>query len=298
MYSSKIISVGTHDGIFHLDELVAIALISILYNGNISVVRTRDLRVLKLCDIVVDVGGGPYDHHMPGGNGKRASGTPYASAGLVWQAFGEQILNSLGCLASIVEACKARVDSTLIEDLDKIDNGIKANSPFEYIYFFLPNWENEKSADLCFMDALHTTTSILKKALIKAIYEENDNATLRIGIAISGVGNIMDIPSQLIKWQPIVLEHNLKSPNKIDFVLFPYPTGGYAAQCVPPSKEDFFGQRIPFPKEWAGQTEKLSEISGVRGATFCHNSCFFIRGETRNAVIELCKIATKRHNQK
>ena len=104
----------------------------------------------------------------------------------------------------------------------------------------------------------------------------------------------MDIPSQFIKWHSVVLEHNAESPSKVDFVIFPYPTGVYAAQWVPPSKEDFFSQRIPFPKEWAGQTEKLPEISGVRGATFCHNACFFVRGETRDAVIELCKIATSK----
>ena len=295
MYSSKKISVGTHNGIFHLDELVAVALISILHGGNISVVRTRDTKVLRNCDIVVDVGGGIYDHHMPGGNGKRESGTPYASAGLIWQALGDQILTSLGCPKSNIDTCKARVDKELIEDLDKIDNGIKAKSPFEYISFFLPDWEDEKSADFCFMEALNTTTSIFKRALIKVVREENDNVNLRIALAISGIGNIMDIPSQFIKWHSVVLEHNAESPSKVDFVVFPYPTGGYAAQCVPPSKEDFFSQRIPFPKEWAGQTENLPKLSGVKGATFCHNACFFVRGETREAVIELCKIATKQH---
>lgn len=295
MYSSKKISVGTHNGIFHLDELVAVALISILHGGNVSVIRTRDLNTLKLCDIVVDVGGGPYDHHMPGGNGKRESGTPYASAGLVWQAFGEQILKSLGCPKGNIDTCKERVDTNIIEDLDKIDNGIKAKSPFEYINFFLPDWEDEKSADFCFMEALTVTIHILKKAIFKIIHEENDNVNLRIALAISGVGNVMDIPSQFIKWHSVVLEHNAESPSKIDFVIFPYPTGGYAAQCVPPSKEDFFSQRIPFPKAWAGQTENLPKISGVKGATFCHNACFFVRGETREAVIELCKIATKQH---
>lgn len=295
MYSSKKISVGTHNGIFHYDELISIALISILHAGKVTVVRTRDPNVLKACDIVVDVGGGIFDHHMPGGNEKRESGTPYASSGLVWQAFGDEILKSLGCPKSNVDTCKARVDKELIEDLDKIDNGIKAKSPFEYISFFLPDWEDEKSADFCFMEALSTTTSILKRALIKVVREENDNVNLRIALAISGIGNIMDIPSQFIKWHSVVLEHNAESPSKVDFVVFPYPTGGYAAQCVPPSKEDFFSQRISFPKEWAGQTENLPKLSGVKGATFCHNACFFVRGETREAVIELCKIATKQH---
>ena len=151
MYNSKNILIGTHNGIFHYDELIAVALISILHGGNISVIRTREPSTLKFCDIVVDVGGGIYDHHMPGGNGKRESGTPYASAGLVWQAFGDQILKSLGCPKAHLNTCKMRVDKELIEDLDKIDNGIKANSPFEYISYFLPDWDDDKSSDFCFM---------------------------------------------------------------------------------------------------------------------------------------------------
>lgn len=292
MYSSKKISVGTHNGIFHYDEVIAVALISILHGGNITVVRTRNLNTLNLCDIVVDVGGGIFDHHMPGGNGKRESGTPYASAGLVWQAYGNQILNSIGCPKAHIETCHARVDKELIENLDKIDNGIKANSPFEFISYFLPIWDDANSSDFCFMEALTAATTVLKKAIFKIIREENDNLNLRIALAVSGSGNIMDIPSQFIKWQPIILEHNATSSCKIDFVVFPHPSGGYAAQCVPPSKDDFFNQRIPFPKSWAGQTDKLAKLSGVKGATFCHNARFFVRGETRDAVVELCKIAT------
>lgn len=292
MYSSKQISVGTHNGIFHYDEVVAIALISILHNGNISVVRSRNPNALKLCDIVVDVGGGIFDHHMPGGNGCRDSGTSYASAGLIWQAYGPQILSTLGCSKSHIATCHSRVDKELIEDLDKIDNGMSARSPFEFISYFLPNWDEAKSSDLCFIEALTTVTPILKKAIFKIIREENDNINLRIALAISGSGNIMDIPSQFIKWQPVILEHNATSSSKIDFVIFPYPAGGYAAQCVPPSASEPFKQRIPFPKAWAGQTEKLPKISKVKGATFCHNACFFVRGKTHEDVVELCKIAT------
>ena len=292
MYSSKKISVGTHNGIFHYDELISIALISILHAGKVTVVRTRDPNVLKACDIVVDVGGGIFDHHMPGGNGKRESGTPYASSGLVWQAFGDEILKSLGCTKDYIALCKERVDMEIIEDLDKIDNGIKARSPFEYIAYFLPNWDEATSTDFCFMDALHTTASILRKAILKIIREEKDNTTLRIALAVSGIENIMEIPSQFMKWQNVVIEHNNTSPSKVDFVIFHYPAGDYAAQCVPPSLEETFNQRISFPKEWADQTEKLPEISGVKDATFCHNACFFARAKTREGVIELCKLAT------
>ncbi len=292
MYNSSTVSIGTHNGIFHYDELVSVALLSILHHGKITLVRSRDPKLLNLCDIVVDVGGGKFDHHMPGGNGMRESGTPYASAGLVWIEFGEEILKNFACSKDHILTCKERVDKELIEDLDKIDNGIKAHSPFEYISYFLPNWDEPNSSDLCFLEALRHTCIILKKAIAKIVREEKDKVTLRIALAVSGTENIMEIPSQFIKWHDVVFEHNDTSPSKVDFVVFPYPAGGYAAQCVPPCKDEPFKQRIAFPKEWAGQTENLPAISGVPTATFCHNACFFVRASSRAGVIELCKLAT------
>ena len=88
---------------------------------------------------------------------------------------------------------------------------------------------------------------------------------------------------------------NLKhaSENKIAFVIFPYPAGGWAAQCVPPSLEEKFGQIVSFPKNWAGQTNDLAKISGVDDATFCHNRCFFVRAQSKYGVIKLCNLAMK-----
>ena len=78
--------VVTHDGIFHADEVFAVALLSMLYN--INVVRTRSKAELTLAVAspivwVVDVGGvyDPktlcFDHHQ--------DGSLPSAAGLVWQ---------------------------------------------------------------------------------------------------------------------------------------------------------------------------------------------------------------------
>lgn len=78
--------VVTHDGIFHADEVFAVALLSMLYN--ITVVRTRSKAELTLAVAspivwVVDVGGvyDPktlcFDHHQ--------DGSLPSAAGLVWQ---------------------------------------------------------------------------------------------------------------------------------------------------------------------------------------------------------------------
>jgi len=64
-------TIGTHDGIFHCDEVLACAMLKHLPNyANSTVIRTRDESILEQCDIVVDVGGvynhdkKRYDHHQ------------------------------------------------------------------------------------------------------------------------------------------------------------------------------------------------------------------------------------------
>ena len=76
--------------------------------------------------------------------------------------------------------------------------------------------------------------------------------------------------------------------------MFPYPAGGYALQCVPPSKENIFSQRIPLPEDWAGQTTRLPEISGFSSAIFCHNGRFFARALEYNDIIKMCQVATEK----
>lgn len=63
--------IGTHDGIFHCDEVLACFMLQQLpHYANASVTRTRDDKVLAQCDIVVDVGAvfdsekHRFDHHQ------------------------------------------------------------------------------------------------------------------------------------------------------------------------------------------------------------------------------------------
>ncbi len=63
--------IGTHDGKFHCDEVLACSLLKMLPEySDAKIVRTRNSEKLDGCDIVVDVGGvydpsrHRYDHHQ------------------------------------------------------------------------------------------------------------------------------------------------------------------------------------------------------------------------------------------
>ena len=121
---------------------------------------------------------------------------------------------------------------------------------------------------------------LLRKQLLKLISDEVAEPFIQFRLEHGDYlkSGILELPSQLIPWVETLIEKNdtnlAKTP--INFVIFPYPIGGWAAQCVPPSKDNEYGQRIPFPAEWAGKTTELPRVSGVRDALFCHNGRFLL----------------------
>ena len=226
-------------------------------------------------------------------------GPAYASAGLIWKEYGQEIIYDLADIAKFpldpeqVTNIFAIIDEMYIQPVDAIDNGIIGDfTMFDYINAYLPNWKNTTEDDFneAFAEAVTTTTSILRKLITKAIEEEYSFCWLLRALHAND-SKIFEIPAQTFPWQNTVIEYNAFHHNEVDFVIFPYPAGGWAAQCVPPSKDKTFEQRIPFPKEWAGQTENLHQISGILGATFCHNNRFFVRARTKEAIMLMCKKA-------
>ena len=62
--------IGTHNGIFHSDEIVACGILKNLFKDvkEVEIIRSRDIKLLnEKCNILVDIGGGKFDHHQIGG---------------------------------------------------------------------------------------------------------------------------------------------------------------------------------------------------------------------------------------
>ena len=73
--------IATHSGMFHADEVTAVALLAEFYYDEYAydVIRTRDAEEINDADIVVDVGGvldsvnRRFDHHQVSYTGSRSS---------------------------------------------------------------------------------------------------------------------------------------------------------------------------------------------------------------------------------
>lgn len=290
---------GTHNGIFHCDEVVGIATLEIAHiNTDAYVVRTRNLDELNKLDIVIDIGGGMFDHHMAGFNVCRPTGEKYASAGLVWRDFAEEAIKNVMTEADIsinddeIKAIKEQIDREVIIPVDMEDNGEKIIShTFSFIPKFLPSWLESPNYDDAFSRVEAIVFDILKEIIKDKVVQVATKKELQKRYDCINDG-ILEIPAQTMPWLEDVVSYNESHDYKVKFMIFPYPAGGWAAQGVPPSIEKKFEQLVSFPKEWAGGNEKtLPEISGIKDATFCHNGCFFARAKTKDSILEMCRIA-------
>ena len=293
----------THNGSFHADDLFATATLSILNNGNIKIIRTRDPEIIKTGDYVYDVGGENnsslnfFDHHQKGGAGVRDNGIPYSSFGLVWKAYGEQLCGS--------KEVADRIDQKIVQPIDANDNGIDISRPlFKDIHsysvypIFLsesPTWkEDNKDIDKIFNKQVGKAIILLKreikianddlegeKIIIEAYKKSEDKRIVSVDI---------NLPRYLIQG---VLS---RFPEPL-YIIYPSFRSsivvGWKTEAIKKYPETMESRKL-FPENWRGLMEssgKLKEVTGVPDAQFCHQSGFFLTVGSKEGAIKLAEKA-------
>ncbi|VDM34403.1 unnamed protein product [Hydatigera taeniaeformis] len=142
---------GTHNGVFHCDELLALAMLRQLPEyHNAQLIRSRDPDVLRDCDVVFDVGAEydpdrhRYDHHQSSFNKTIQDFYPnlkpavkLSSAGLIYAHFGTRVISSILELKStdseVVKAIYPFLYCSFVSEVDALDNGVSmAPVPLTY----------------------------------------------------------------------------------------------------------------------------------------------------------------------
>ena len=133
--------IGTHNGAFHVDEILACAMLKKLPEyADAEIIRTRDPKILDECDVVVDVGGvfdpktHRYDHHQKSFTHSMSTLIPespfvtkLSSAGLVYVHFGKKLIAQIIEKPEsdpLVETIFVKVYKKFMEEIDANDNGI------------------------------------------------------------------------------------------------------------------------------------------------------------------------------
>ncbi len=291
IFSKKEVIV-THNGVFHADDIFSCAILSVLHDGNITIVRTRDPEKIASADYVVDVGGEHdqdrrrFDHHQKGGAGLRENGIPYASCGLVWKAYGDEICGN--------KELARKIDQMLIQPIDAEDNGMEiitrthGVSPYTIQYFLYtsrPTWKETENFDEVFPQLVKQ----MKELLLREIKIASDilDAKEIVEKTYDGSADKRVIVFDVICPASDILETH---PEPL-YIVRPRLDGNWGIKAV--RKYDHgFENRKDLPLSWAGlRDEELQKITGVSDAIFCHNGRFMAVAKTKDGALKLAQLA-------
>ncbi len=291
----KKIQVTTHDGIFHADEVFALAVLRLFFaqtGKEMEITRTRDLDKIAMSDWAVDVGGEHkatkkrFDHHQKGKAGIRKNGVPYASFGLVWKAYGKKITSN----KEVWEA----IDKKLVTPIDAMDNGVSLSTSrilgvsdytCSQVISALGRSHDESEAHLAFEKAIEFATLILKGEIKKVEAKIEGELLVTQEIIRQNEPQVL-VLEKYAKWNDAV-----DKCKNVKLVIFPDgSTTKWCIQAAHDNDEDFGVDRISFPSEWRGLTNSDLDIaSGIQDTVFCHAGGFFAVVKTKEGAVEMAE---------
>ena len=283
------ITVVTHNGNFHADDVFSIAVLKHVL-PTFKLVRTRDKALIESADFVIDVGGeydpetNHFDHHQRGGAGERENGIPFSSFGLVWKKYGLALCDDNQAVAD-------RVDSGLVSTIDAIDCGhvegvSKGISLSQTISMFNPTWEEESNFDICFDEAVEFAARMLIRFIASAHGSVNAKAIVAKAIENAEDARVI-VLEKYTPWKKTV--HILSSDAL--YMVYPSHSGQWILQTVP-VEPGSFEDRKPLPKAWSGLSDQaFVDETGIDDAVFCHNGLFIAGTKSFESTMKLATMA-------
>lgn len=319
------VRIATHSGSFHADDVFGVAVLAALHPGH-EIVRTRDPQVLAGADFQVDVGGewdaarGRFDHHQRGFDGTRTRATQdgatepaegYASAGLVWQAWGaayvRQVAQRMGqdLPDAAVDGITQDVDASLVRYLDLVDTGARLVAPGVFglssqVALLNSNWIEEQGLDGAaraqlqldrFQEAVALVQRLLERQVMRRIGQELAADKVRGGQRLLD-GRVLYLPEGGMPWTSVVVQ---EMP---DVLLVLYAEADEAGERfvlrTVPVASDSFVSRLDLPAAWAGLREQqLADATGVPDALFCHTNLFIAVARSFDGALRLADLALR-----
>ncbi|KAJ7998833.1 hypothetical protein DPEC_G00209070, partial [Dallia pectoralis] len=320
--SAKII--GTHNGTFHCDEVLACFFLRQLPEyKDAEIIRTRDPEELAKCDIVVDVGGEfdpkkhRYDHHQRTFSEtfhtlcpEKRWVTKLSSAGLIYLHFGRSVLAQITSLKEDdrhLEVLYDKLYENLVEEVDAVDNGISqydgepryavSTTLSARVGHLNPQW-NSKSQDT--QEGFHKAMALVGAEFLDRVdFYNNSWLPARSGVEeavkmrhqVDPSGEVIMFSQGGCPWKEHLfsLETELNVEPSIKFVLYPDQNGQWRVQCVPAGLHTF-NNRLSLLEEWRGvRDDALSELSGIPCCIFVHAGGFIGGNKTKEGALEMAR---------
>ncbi len=299
----------THGGKFHCDEVFAYAVLCLALGlrspgQDHAFIRTRDPGPIASGTIVWDVGlaydaaGNRFDHHQRGAP-QRPDGTPFSSAGLIWQVYGERAVAALLGTAALAGGIAAELDRTLVRRIDELDNGVSGSGPVQddplglasLIGEFNPAWDGADATgptagDEAFQNAAAFARGVLCRR-VETLRARHAAEAMVLSAHRAGDDPRLLVLDRGMPWRGAVFEHGLP----VLFAVSPASNGNWMVDTMPPEPGSF-AQRLPLPEAWGGlQDAELATASGVADAVFVHLRRFVGAARSRDGAVAMARKA-------
>ncbi len=279
------VTLVTHSGRFHADEIFAIAMIQMI--KSVEIIRSRDPEIIDQADIVLDVGADynpdtlRFDHHQNSFTKTRADGTPFATAGLVWEHFGTEILTQKGLKGNDeIQFAQQWVDQKIIHDIDAVDNGLFTEDPRPSVSMIIgmmnaSSTEDDDAQKKAFDQAIEFTSTILNN-FIKAAIKEAENIVELEACAKTVQDGL------LILDKPLPFKDFLTRKPHIKRVVYPRNDEQFGVYCN--------GKENHLPERFRGlRSDELNAITGLDDTVFCHKTGFMCVTKSQNSALIIAK---------
>ena len=210
---SDYLSVATHSGAFHADEVTAIALLKVfmapVMDYRVVVLRTRYMKKINEAHCALDVGGvyDPeemrFDHHQASYRGI------LSSAGMVLQWLNS---GNGGHREFIDEHLQKRLAKVFIDEVDAVDNGLaEKRSGTSYsgiISSFNSGEQYGEVQDNAFHDAVCFAIKYIENIRDKYLRDQHDYEIMKdVMDARAHTNEILELPEHA-NWEPLVYKFN------------------------------------------------------------------------------------------
>lgn len=286
------IVVCVHNGVFHADDVICVALLQLKYGtNNVTVIRSRKQEDWDKADFVLDVGNTNridaehnkvwFDHHEKESEKKaHANGVYYAACG--------KLAEHLGFPASLFDRALYAVEA---QDNGQKDLSLQFPNPFSFISTFNVEWDKNlygSEQDLQFNLATDMARTVLQN-ILNSISLEHFASTLVANALTESKGSaIVELDRYVGGWQKYICQHNLLTPDDQKLVVV-FPSGkNWNVQVVPKSETSFESwAKLPF----AGlRGADLDKASGIAGGVFVHPAGFLGSWATKEAALAIAQL--------
>lgn len=319
--TNPVTTIATHSGSFHADDVFGVGVLMGVFPSH-TLVRTRKQELIETADFVVDVGGtwdaatGRFDHHQRGFDGARPAhdadgqsvpGVGYASAGLVWTAYGVAYVQAWAAShgyaldASAVASVVRSIDTSLVQYMDMVDTGQSDVSPGLFglsslIAQLNTHWLEEQGLDSVakaqlqetrFREAIAITRKFLDHAISKKIAQIRAMDTVRNAPRLLD-GRVLHLNEGGMPWTGVVV----KEMPEVMFVIYPDSDGTQYQIKTVPVESGSFTARLDLPEPWAGLRDaELAAVNGVSDSVFCHMNLFIGGARSFAGAVKMAELA-------